>query len=127
METETGRQRKPGTDRDKQTHIQTKAKNDGCRQRQGDRQRLIDTDRKTETDRLRDRERQTHTEREPTDIEIVMGRERESERNKVGGGEKDRDRLGQKGKDKDRRMEKETQRDADTDGYRSTGEIQRQR
>ena len=29
METETGRQRKPGTDRDKQTHIQTKAKNDG--------------------------------------------------------------------------------------------------
>ena len=39
--------------------------------------------------------------------------ERESERNKVGGGEKDRDRLGQKGKDKDRRMEKETQRDAD--------------
>lgn len=56
-----------------------------------------------------------------------MGRERESERNKVGGGEKDRDRLGQKGKDKDRRMEKETQRDADTEGYRSTGEIQRQR
>ena len=65
---------------DKQTHIQTKAKNDGCRQRQGDRQRLIDTDRKTETDRLRDRERQTHTEREPTDIEIVMGRERVREK-----------------------------------------------
>ena len=39
METETGRQRKPGTDRDKQTHIQTKAKNDGYRQRRGDRQR----------------------------------------------------------------------------------------
>ena len=76
METETGRQRKPGTDRDKQTPIQTKAKNDGCRQRQGDRHRLIDTDRKTETDRLRDRERQRHTERETTDIEIVMERER---------------------------------------------------
>lgn len=53
METETGRQRKPDTDREKQTHIQTKAKNDGCRQRHGDRQRLIDTDRKTETDRQR--------------------------------------------------------------------------
>ena len=53
METETGRQRKPGTDRDKQTHIQTKAKNDGCRQRRGDRQRLTDTERQRQTERQR--------------------------------------------------------------------------
>lgn len=53
METETGRQRKPGTDRDKQTHIQTKAKNDGYRQRRGDRQRLTDTERQRQTERQR--------------------------------------------------------------------------
>lgn len=52
METETGPKRhkaETGTNR----HIQTKAKNDGYRQRQGDRQRLTDTERQRQTERQR--------------------------------------------------------------------------